>query len=61
MKLEVHKFAGGLRKDILASVGPMEIRDFAALVNNSQLVQEYNKKFTDAKSDIYKKRLALEN
>ena len=27
------KFEGGLREDILAAVGPMEIRDFPTLVN----------------------------
>ena len=55
------KFEGGLRRDILALMGPMEMRDFAALANNSQLVEEYNKKLADTKSDAYRKRLALES
>ena len=54
------KFEGGWREDILASVGPLEIREFAALVSKSQLVEEYNKKLTDAKSNAHRKRLAPE-
>ena len=38
------KFKGGLQEDILASIGPMEIWGYAALVNKSRLVEEYNKK-----------------
>ena len=41
------KFEDKLKVDIPTSVGPMEIRDFAALVNKSRLVEEYNKKFVD--------------
>ena len=55
------KFEGALREDIPASMEPMEIRDFAALVNKSWLVEEYNKKLTNAKFDAYKKRLAPES
>ena len=33
--LKCIKFESGLKEDILVSVGPMEIRDFAALVNKS--------------------------
>ena len=54
------KFEDGWREDILASVGPLEIREFAALVSKSQLVEEYNKKLTDAKSDAHRKRLTPE-
>ena len=44
--------------DILAPVGPIEIRDFAALVNKCRLVEEYNKKLKTAQSDVYGKRIA---
>ena len=33
---------GELREDILPTVGPMEIRDFATLVNKCRLIEEYN-------------------
>ena len=52
------KFEGSLREDILAAVGPMEIRDFASLVNKCRLVEEDNKKLTDTKSDTTNKRMA---
>ena len=55
------KFERGLKADILASVGPMERRDFVALANKSQLVEKYNKKLADTKLDAYGKRLAPEN
>ena len=34
------KFEGGLRENILASIGPTEIRDYAALVNKCRLVED---------------------
>ena len=40
------KFEGGL----LATIGPMEIRDFATLVNKCRLVEDCNKKLTIARS-----------
>ena len=43
------KFEGGLKAVILALVGPMEIRDFAALANKSKLVEEYNKKLANTR------------
>ena len=52
------KFEGDLREDILAVVGPMEIRDFTTLVDKCRLIEEYNKKFADTKSDTTKKRMA---
>ena len=52
------KFEGRLRKDILATVGPMQIKDFHTLVNKCRLVEEYNLKLKTAKSDAYRKRLA---
>ena len=52
------KFEGGLREDILASIGPMEIREYAALVNKTRLVKECNKKLVMARSETYKKKLA---
>ena len=55
------KFEGGLREDILATVGLMEIRDFASLVNKCRLIEEYNKKLADTKSDTTKKRMAPES
>ena len=55
------KFEGGLRKDVLAVVKPMEIRDYAPFVNKCRLVEEYNEKLGIAKSNTDKKRLALEN
>ena len=44
------KFEGGLREDILAAIGPMEIRDFPTLVNKCRLVEDYNKKLVAARS-----------
>ena len=55
------KFKGGLKENILAVVGPIEIKDFATLVNKCRLVEEYNKKLKIAKSDAYKKRLMPES
>ena len=54
------KFEGSLREDIFTSMQPMEIRDYAALVNKSILMEEYNKKLVAAKlvGDASKKRLA---
>ena len=43
------KFEGGLRENILAIVGPMEIRDFATLVNKCRLVEECNRKLVVVK------------
>ena len=36
------KYEGGLQTDILASVASLEIRNYAALVNKSRVVQECN-------------------
>ena len=36
-------FKGGLKEDILVVMGPMDIRDFATLVNKCRLVEEHNK------------------
>ena len=55
------KFEGRLREDILAVVGPMEIREFATLINKCRLVEEYNKKLKTAQSDAFRKRLAPES
>ena len=52
------KFEGGLREEILASIGPMEIRDYAALVNKCRLVEDCNHKLAVARSEAYKKKLA---
>ncbi|XP_057760615.1 uncharacterized protein LOC130980989 [Arachis stenosperma] len=38
------KFEGGLREDLMSSVVPLEIRDFAELVNKCKLVEECAKK-----------------
>ena len=55
------KFEGRLREDILAAVGPMEIRAFATLANKSRLVEEYNKKLADTRLDVCGKRPAPED
>ena len=55
------KFEGGLREDILVTVGLMEIRDYATPVNKCRLVEEYNNKLRIAKSNANRKRLAHEN
>ena len=52
------KFECGLRKEILASVGPIEIRDYAALVNKCRLVVDWNRKLSMSRSEAYKKKLA---
>ena len=49
------KFEGGLCQEILASVGPMEIRDYAALLNKCCLVKDCNCKLFVARSEDYKK------
>ncbi|XP_015939619.1 uncharacterized protein LOC107465141 [Arachis duranensis] len=43
------KYEGGLRSDILSSVGRMEIRTFSELVNKSRVVEEYVKKVATEK------------
>ena len=53
------KFEGGLREEILVSVGPMEIRDYAALVKKCRLVEDCNRKLAVARSEAYKKKLDL--
>ncbi|MED6200569.1 hypothetical protein PIB30_086451 [Stylosanthes scabra] len=45
------KFEGGLREELLAFVGPMEIRTCAALVNKSQLVEGCSKKLEAAQEN----------
>ncbi|MED6139342.1 hypothetical protein PIB30_082964 [Stylosanthes scabra] len=45
------KFEGGLREELLAFVGPMEIRTFAELVNKSQLVEGCSKKLEAAQEN----------
>ena len=54
------KFEGGLREDILTTIGPIEIRDFPTLVNKCQLVEDCNKKLVVARSTSsnFKKGLA---
>ena len=54
------KFEGGLREDILATIGLMEIRYFATFVNKCKLIEEYNRKLVTAKSTRgdFKKGLA---
>ena len=54
------KSEDGLKEYILPLVGPMEIKDYAVLVNKSRLVEKYKKKLVVAKSsgDASKKRLA---
>ena len=46
----IAKFEGGLRKDILTTIGLMEIRDFSTLVNKCQLMEDCNKELTAARS-----------
>ncbi|XP_016164880.1 uncharacterized protein LOC107607432 [Arachis ipaensis] len=43
------KFEGGLHDDLMSSIVPMEIRNFAELVNKSKLVEECIKKVIVAK------------
>ncbi|KAL4330183.1 hypothetical protein AHAS_Ahas13G0374600 [Arachis hypogaea] len=45
------KYEGGLREELLALVGPMEIRNFAELVNKSQLAEECSKKLAVARTN----------
>ena len=54
------KFEGGLREDILVTMGPMEIRDFPTLVNKYRLVEDYNLKLaaTKASNSGFKKGMA---
>ncbi|KAL4294001.1 hypothetical protein AHAS_Ahas18G0184400 [Arachis hypogaea] len=42
------KFEGGLRKELLAHVGPIGIQNFAELVNKSQLTEECIRKLVAA-------------
>ncbi|XP_052111573.1 uncharacterized protein LOC110272387 [Arachis duranensis] len=44
------KFEGGLREDLMSSVVPLEIRNFAELVNKCKLVEECAKKVTASKA-----------
>ena len=54
------KFEGGLREENLTTVAPIEIRNFATLVNKCRLVNECNRKLIVAKSASggFKKGLA---
>ncbi|XP_015965093.1 uncharacterized protein LOC107488827 [Arachis duranensis] len=45
------KYEGGLRSEILSSVGPMEIRIFSELVNKSRIAEECVRKVVEAKND----------
>ncbi|KAL4293932.1 hypothetical protein AHAS_Ahas18G0177500 [Arachis hypogaea] len=45
------KYEGGLKSDILNSVGPMEIRVFSDLVNKSRVTEESLKKAAVAGGD----------
>ncbi|XP_015965009.1 uncharacterized protein LOC107488759 [Arachis duranensis] len=45
------KYEGGLRSEILSSVGPMEIRVFSELVNKSRIAEECVRKAVEAKND----------
>ena len=56
------KFEGGLREDILTTIGPMEIRDFPTLVNKCRSVEDCNKKLVAIRSAgrNFKKGLALQ-
>ncbi|KAL4390766.1 hypothetical protein AHAS_Ahas03G0177900 [Arachis hypogaea] len=45
------KYEGGLREELLALVGPMEIRNLAELVNKSQLAAECSKKLAVARAN----------
>ncbi|XP_057747359.1 uncharacterized protein LOC130966561 [Arachis stenosperma] len=45
------KFEGGLREELMNSVVPLEVRNFAELVNKSKLVEECSKKAAIARAD----------
>ncbi|XP_057740183.1 uncharacterized protein LOC130957331 [Arachis stenosperma] len=45
------KYEGGLRGDILSSVGPMEVRVFSDLVNKSRVAEECLKKAAIERND----------
>ncbi|KAL4314767.1 hypothetical protein AHAS_Ahas15G0118000 [Arachis hypogaea] len=45
------KFEGGLTKELLAHVGPMEIQNFVELVNKSQLAEECIRKLVAARTN----------
>ncbi|XP_016164546.1 uncharacterized protein LOC107607073 [Arachis ipaensis] len=45
------KFEGGLREELMNSVVPLEIRNFAELVNKSKLVEECSKKVAIARAN----------
>ncbi|XP_052111974.1 uncharacterized protein LOC127747506 [Arachis duranensis] len=45
------KYEGGMRSDILSTVGPMEIRIFSELVNNSRVVDDCARKAALDKGD----------
>ncbi|MED6120594.1 hypothetical protein PIB30_022253 [Stylosanthes scabra] len=60
------KYEGGLREELLTFVGPMEIRNFAELVNKGQLAEDCTKKLTATRtgrreqpSRNFKRTLAL--
>ena len=51
------KFERRLREHILASIGPMEIHDYVALVNKCRSVEDGNCKLVLAKSKAHKTKL----
>ena len=52
------KYEGGLQADILALVAPLEIRNCAALINKSRIVEECNGKLVIQRSEAHKRRQA---
>ena len=52
------KYEGGLRAEILASMSPLEIRSYAALVNKCCVVKDCTKRLASKKSEAYKRKQA---
>ena len=46
----------GMRAEILASVAPLKIRNYVALVNKCRIVKDCTKRLASERSEAYKRK-----
>ena len=57
--LEMHKVQkGGLRAKILASIAPLEIKNYATLVNKCQVAEDCTKRLALERFEAFKRKQA---
>ena len=52
------KYEGGLRAEILASVAPLEIKNYAALMNKCPVAKNCTKRLASERSEAFKRKQA---